>query len=37
MIETANTDHASRPAIRQGTLRLHIDGQVRGNQRMVVR
>ena len=37
MMETANTDRANRPAIRQGTLPLHIDGQARGNQPVVVR
>ena len=32
MIETAKTDGASRPAIRRGTLRLQIEGQVRGTE-----
>ena len=37
MIETTKTDRASRPAIRRGTLRLQIEGQVRGTEPANVR
>ncbi len=32
MIETANIDGSSRPAIRLGALRLQVKGQARGTE-----